>query len=190
MLQRLLLAAVGKAQRGFGHRMGQHLEADFGDQPQRAPTACHQPRYVISGHVFHDLAAIAQHLALAVDHLQPQHKVAHGPHIGAGGAGQARSHHAAHGAVRAKVRWLERQALALGGQRGFQLGQRCACQHGDDQLAGFVADDASERAGVQQLALQLQAIEVLAATAANAQRGLVMGGGANALAEGCGVACG
>ena len=82
-LQRLLLAAVVKAQRGLGRGHRQHLEADLGNQAQRAPAACHQARDVIARHVLHDLAAIAQHFALAVDHLQPQYKVAHGTHIGA-----------------------------------------------------------------------------------------------------------
>jgi hypothetical protein len=123
-VQRLRLAAAIKAQRGLGRSHGQDLEADLGDQAQRAPAARHQARDVVAGHILHDLAAVAQQLALAVDHLQAQHKVAHCAHAGTRRAGQACGDHAAHGAVGAQVRRLESQALALAGQCCLQLGQR------------------------------------------------------------------
>ena len=182
-VQSLRLAAAIKAQRGLGRSHGQDLEADLGDQAQRAPAARHQARDVIAGHILHDLAAVAQQLALAVDHLQAQHKVTYCAHAGTRRAGQACGDHAAHGAGGAEVRRLESQALALAGQCCLQLGQRRAGANGHHQLAGLVADDTAERARGQRLALQTQAVEVLAAAAADAQRGLVTGSGANALAE-------
>ena len=68
------------------------------------------------------------------------------------------------------------QALALVGQCGFQLGQRRAAAGGDDQLAGFIAEDARVGPGVQHLALQRGPPEILAAAPAQAQGAAVRGG--------------
>ena len=80
--------------------------------------------------------------------------------------------------------------MALSGQSRFQLGQWRAGQRRDYQLAGLIADDAAECADIKQLPLQRQAIEVLAAAAANAQWCFVMGSGTNTVAEGFDVAGG
>ena len=81
------------------------------------------------------------------------------------------------------MRGFKGQALALFGQHGLQLGQRGASAHGDDQLAGLVAHDAAQHPGVEHLAVQRQAMEVLGAPATDAQRGLVGGGSAHALSD-------
>src|SRR6185369_17661968 len=89
-------------------------------------------------------------------------------------------HHAAHGGTAGEVRRLEGQALAAFGQYRFQLGQRSARTRGDDEFGRLVAGDAGERRGFQQFALQLFAVEILAAAAADAQQRASVAGGADA----------
>ena len=83
--------------------------------------------------------------------------------------------------ARTEVRRLEGQALAVFGERGLQFGQRGAGAHRDHQLAGLVAGDAGEGAGVQYGAVQGLAVEILGAAAADAQRLAAGCGGADAL---------
>ena len=172
-----------KAQRGLGRGHGQHLEAHFCEQAQRAPRTRHEARDVVPGHVLHHLPTKGERLCLAVDEAHAQHIVAHRAHAGARGARQACRHHAAHGGAGGKVRRLKGQALALGGQCGLQLGQGCARAGGDDQLAGLVAGDARQRARVQHVAAQRTAMEVFGAPAPDAQGSLVGNGGAHALGD-------
>ena len=181
-LQRLRLAAL-EAQRGLARCLRQHLEADFGDQAQCAPGAGHQPRDVVAGDILHHLAAKAQQLGAAVEKLHAQHIVAHRAHAGPRRAAQARGNHAADGRARGKMRRIERQALAVVGEQRLQLGQRSAGTRGHDQLAGLVADHAPQFAGVDDLPGQRSRMKVLAAAAAQAQRGLVGNGGAHALGD-------
>ena len=69
------------------------------------------------------------------------------------------------------MRRVKRQALAVGGQQGIELTQRRACACGDNQLTRLVSQHAGQRRGIELLALQRLAIEILAAATANAQRG-------------------
>ena len=69
------------------------------------------------------------------------------------------------------MRWLKRQALAVGRKQGLQLKQGRTRPGGDNQLAGLITDYARKRSGVQQLALQGLGIKVFAAPAPNAQGG-------------------
>jgi hypothetical protein len=71
--------------------------------------------------------------------------------------------------------------LALLSQGGFQLRQGRAGAHRHHQLAGLVADDAVQTAGVQNSALQLQGMKVFAAAPANAQWRRISNGSAYAL---------
>jgi hypothetical protein len=133
-----------ESQRGFGRREGQHLEADFCEQAQRAIGAHHQAGQVVTRHVLHDLAAKRQILGTAVEHGQSQHVVAHRAHVGARRARQACGDQAAHRATRSKPGRLKWQALVLFGKRGFQFGQWGSCSHGHHEFTGFVAGDASK----------------------------------------------
>ncbi|MCY1512942.1 hypothetical protein D9M68_474220 [compost metagenome] len=181
--QRIGLAA-GEGERGLGGRHGQHLEAHFGDHAQRAERTGQHARDVVAGDVLHHLAAEAQHLGAAIDEHGAEHVVAHRAHAGTRRAAEAGGDHAADGSAICKAQRLERQALALFSKRGLELGQRRAGTHGDDQFAGFVARDASERAQVEQLeqlAIRRLAVEVLGAAAAQAQRRGIGRGGAHAL---------
>ena len=170
-------------QRGLGGRDGQDLQADLGDHAQGAPAAGHQTADVVARHVFHDLPAKAQVGPTAVDHASAQDKVAHRTDAGAGRATQARRHHAADRRARAEVRRLEGQRLALFGQSGLQLDQGRAATGGDDKLAGLVADDALVAAGVEHLALQGSAPEILGATTAQAKLAAVGRGRTNGVDE-------
>ena len=181
--QRVGLAAF-KAQRGLGRGHGQHFEADFGEHPELPPTARHEARDVVPGHVLHHLAAKVQVLAQAVDHAHAQHVVAHTARTGARRAREAGGHHAAHGAAAGKAWGLEGQVLALLRKHLLQLGQRRARAHGHHQLGGFVVDDAVVGARVQQLAQRQAAHALFGAPAANAQRGLARVGGAHLVDEG------
>ena len=182
-LQGLGLRQALAHQGGLGGRHRQDLQADLGDHAQSAPAAGHQTADVVTGHVFHDLAAKSQVGPTAVDHANAQHKVAHRADVGAGRATQARRHHAANRRTRAEVRRLEGQRLALFGQSGLQLDQGRAASGGDDQLAGLVADDALVAAGVEHLALQGCAPEVLGATTAKAKLAAVGRGRTNGVDE-------
>src|SRR6218665_883861 len=62
---------------------------------------------------------------------------------------------------------------------------RGAGRGGEHHVAGRVADDAAQHPGVEQLAMQRQAMKVFAAPAANAQRGSVGHGGTHLLDHGC-----
>ena len=177
--QRLRLAQL-EFQRRFGRRHRQHLQARFDDQAQRAERAGDQARDVVARDVLHHLAAEGQQLAAAVDHREPEHVVAHRADAGARGAGQARRHHPAEGSPAAKVRRLERQALALAREQRFQFGQRRAGAHGDDELTRLVARDAGQCRGFEQLAGRRFAVEVLAAAASDAQARAAACGAAHA----------
>ena len=168
-VERLGLAAL-ELQRDLGRRDREHLEADLGDQPERAHRSGQHARDVVPRHVLDHLPAEAQHLALAVDQRGAKHVVAHRAHARTRRAGQPRGHHAADRATHGEVRRLEGQALAFRGQQRLQLGQRRARAHGDDQLARLVARDARERPRVEPLARGRLAVESLGAAPANAQR--------------------
>ncbi|VTU13000.1 hypothetical protein SRS16CHR_00239 [Variovorax sp. SRS16] len=174
-----------EAQGGLGGGDGQDLEADFGDEAERAQGAGEQARDVVAGDVLHDLAAEGEHFAAAVDEGGAQHVVAHGARAGARGAAEAGGDHAADGAGArgAEARGLEGQALATGSEGGFEFGQGRAGARGDDEFAGFVAGDAGEGAGGKELALRGFAVEVLGAGAADAKPMSIGGGGADAIGE-------
>ena len=165
-VQRIFLRQARTHERGFSRSDGQHLEADFGDHTQGAPTARHEAADVIAGHVLHDLTAKGQVLAQAIDESGAQNIVSDRTHRGACGPTEARSDHAAHGRAASKMRGLKRQALALVGQRGLQLRQRCAATGRDHQLAGLVTHDAAVGSGVEYFTTESFARKVLAATAA------------------------
>ena len=65
----------------------------------------------------------------------------------------------------------------------FWADQQGAGTHRHHQFARLVADDAGQRPGVEQLALQRLAVEVFAAAATDAQRGAVGSGGAHAFGD-------
>ena len=76
-------------------------------------------------------------------------------------------------------------AVILFGQSRLQLGQRRAGARGNHQFARLVADDAGERARIKPLAAWgCAGKKSFASSAANAQRGLVCGGGAHAVGKG------
>ena len=108
-----IMLGQGTHQRGFRRGHGQDLQGQLGDDTERAQTACHETRHVVTGHVLHDLAAKGERLAQAIEQLHAQHMVAHTADIGAGWARQTRSDHATHRGTRAEVRRLL-QALEQG----------------------------------------------------------------------------
>ena len=108
-------------------------------------------------------------LAQTIDEAGAQHKVAHRTGRGAGRTAQARRHHAADRSARAKMRRLKRQALALLGQRCFQLGQWRATPGRDHQFAGLVADNAAVGARIEYITRQALAPKVFTAAAAQTQ---------------------
>ena len=69
------------------------------------------------------------------------------------------------------MRWLKRQTLAVGGEQGLQLQQRCTCSGGHHQLARLITDDACQRGGVEQLAFKGLGIKIFATPTPNAQGG-------------------
>ena len=168
LLQGLALRHV-EAQGGLGHRTRQYLERDFGDQAQRTERARHQARDIVAGHVLHDLATEAQQLGLPVEHLHAQHMVARCPRGEPRRAGQAGRDHAAHRRAGTEMGRLEGQVLAVLGQQRLQFSQRGAGQRRHHQFTGLVAADAAQRPGIEDLPLQLLAVEVLAAAPADAQ---------------------
>ncbi len=168
-VQRLRLAAF-KTQRGLHRSHRQHLEADLGDQAQRAHGAHHQARHVITRDVLHDLAAKGQQFTTAVDELQAQHVVAHSASRSARRTAQAAGNHAAYGRYACKMRRLKRQALTLCRQQRLEFGQPRTRAHSDHQLARLVTGHTGKRCGVKQFTLQGLPIKILAAAAANAQR--------------------
>ena len=185
--QGLKLAAF-KFQSGLGRRYGQHLQAHLCQQSQSAHRPHHQARNVVSRHVFHDLAAKGQRLPAAVDELETQHKVAYGARAGARRTAQATGDHAANGGsaanAGAKMRWFKRQALTLRRQQRFEFNQRSTGTCGHDQFARLVAVHTRQRRRVEQLAMCDVSVKILAAAAANAQRGTVSRRTAHALCHG------
>jgi hypothetical protein len=111
--------------------------------------------------------------SLAVEQRRAQHVVAHTADGRSRRATQAGGDHAADGPARAETRRLERQALALLGQRGLQRRKRCAGTHRDHQLRRLVGADAGQRGDVERLALWHFAVEGLGVAAADVQRGFL-----------------
>ncbi len=68
------------------------------------------------------------------------------------------------------MRRLEGQHLLLRGQRVLHFAQRSARAHGDHQLAGLVALDATPGARIKQLPTRRIAVEILGAAGTDAQR--------------------
>jgi hypothetical protein len=133
------------------------------------------------------LPAKCEQFATAIDQFDAQHKVTHPAHAGTGRTTQAACYHAAtRGAAgqvwrEGKTGWLKSQGLAVFGQLRFQLSQRRARAHGDDQLAGLVADDAAQGTHIQHLALQRLAVKILGAAPTDAQQRVLGRSGANVL---------
>ena len=129
-----------------------------------------------------------QGFAFAVDHIDPEHEVPHTAGTGATGAAQPCGDHTADRGLRGGEGWqqgnlaprqpvmgrFKRQTLIFFSQDSFQLRQRRASTHGDDQLTRLVARDTRQTRGVQNLALQRLAVKVFGATATNAERGFVV----------------
>ncbi|MDT4840724.1 hypothetical protein FQZ97_745520 [compost metagenome] len=156
-------------QRGFGQGHGQHLQTHLADQAQGAHRPRHDATHVVTRHVLHDLTAEGEQLAAAVDEACAQHVVAHRTDAGPRRTGQARGHHAPHGAARAKTGWFERKTLALPGQQRLHLGQGSARAHGDHELGGLITDDAGPVGGGKHIALGGRAVKRFRVAADNAQ---------------------
>ena len=154
-------------QRRFGHRFGQHLERDFGDDAERAETASDEARHVVAGDVFHDLAAEIEQLAGPIDQFHTEHEVAHRTGLLPARAGEAGSDTAAD-RRRTEMRRLEGQHLAFFGQRGLDLGERRSTFGRDVKLGRLVGDDAPMGRDVEHLTGQHATVEILAAGAADA----------------------
>ena len=97
---------------------------------------------------------------------------------------EARGDHAAERGARPVVRRLEGEHLAVRGKLGFELGKRRSRPCRDDELAGRIRHDAGDGAQVERLADERPAIEVLRASATQAQRPALGDGRANALLDG------
>ena len=72
---------------GFGAR--QYLQGNIEQYRQRPEGTGQGPRYIVTGHIFHHLAAKAQVFTLAVQAADTQDEVACGTRIGAPRSGQA-----------------------------------------------------------------------------------------------------
>ena len=155
--------------RRLGRRHGQALERDFGDHAQRALRARHQPRDVEPRDVLHHAATEGEMHAIAVDHADAQHEVAHRTRIGPAWPRKPRGDRAAQRRPRSEVRRLECKHLPFARQRRLELGQRRAGERGDDQLRGRVVDNAAQRPRVERLAGNRIAVERLAAAATDRQ---------------------
>src|SRR5262249_43605401 len=85
--------------------------------------------------------------------------------------------------ARAEMRRLERQELVVLPERLLEIDERSAAARGHHQLGRLVADDAGIAARVEDLAARRVAVEVLAAAAAQAERGAARRGLANPFLE-------
>ncbi len=68
---------------------GQHLERDVQQHPEGAQGSRHQAGDVVTGDVFHHLAAEPQDLAFTVDDPDPENEVPCGPGVRSPGTGEA-----------------------------------------------------------------------------------------------------
>ena len=186
----------GKHQRLFGYRFRQDFQRHLRQQAERPEAAGKQARHIVTGDVFHHLATKIEHLPGTVDQLDAEDKIPHGtgllPPWPSQTGGDAAAHRSASGAnTRAsgahirtsgastctsrastcagKLRRLESQHLAFFGQHGLQLGQRRAALCRDVEFSRLIGNDAAVAGHIKHLASQHAAVEILAASATDAQ---------------------
>ena len=136
-------------------RARQHFQADFQQHAQRTVCANHQTRDIVARHVFYHLPTEAQYLALAIDQLAAQYKIACGAAKRTTRPGQTAGNGATQGGVVTKMRRLECQHLPGFCQRSFNFLERRAATCSQNQLARIMFDDAAMAADIQNFAVRL-----------------------------------
>ncbi len=141
-----LVIARRQFERAARLRRRKHLERDLGQHAEPAEAADHEFRHVETRGVLHHLAAHAQEAAGAVDEAHAEDEIPQPAETQPAGAVHAGGDGAAEGRAGFDEHRIERQVLALRGERIHDFRYRRSGARGEGELLRLVLDDAADPA--------------------------------------------